>query len=121
MEKEMICIVCPMGCHLTVSHNEKEDGFLVSGNKCNRGKAYAIEEIKNPKRMVPTTVTIEGGVLNRLPVKTKEPIPKGIIFEAMKVINQITVKAPIKCGDVIIENLLETGVSVVATRSMKHI
>jgi len=121
MEKEMICITCPMGCHLTVTQTDEQGGLLVSGNKCNRGKAYAIEEIRNPKRVVPTTVTIEDGVLNRLPVKTKDPIPKELIFEAMKEINQVVVRAPISCGDVIIENLLETGVSVVATRSMKHI
>lgn len=119
MNKDMVCIVCPMGCRLTITG--EADALNVTGNKCNRGKAYAIEEIKSPKRMVPTTVVINDGIMKRLPVKTEAPIPKEMIFEAMDVINGVVVTAPVKCGDVVIENLLGTGVNVVATRSMKHI
>lgn len=122
MTKDMVCIVCPIGCRLTVEADAtKESGFSVTGNRCNRGEAYGVEEMTNPTRMVPTTVIIEEGIFKRLPVKTEKPIPKGLIFKAMKEIDKVVVKAPVKCGDVIVENILDTGVNVVASRSMKHI
>lgn len=119
-QKEMICIVCPMGCHLTVIEDESsESGYRVEGNQCKRGAVYGVNEQTNPTRVIPTTVKIENGILNRLPVKTAAPVPKHLIFECMKEINKVTVKAPIKTGDIIIENILGTGVNVVATRSMQ--
>jgi CxxC motif-containing protein len=121
-EKEMICIVCPMGCHINVVENmESEEGYEVEGNKCPRGKVYGIKEMTCPTRVVPTTVAIEDAFLNRLPVKTDDPIPKELIFECMEIINEVVVKAPVKVGDIIIENILDTGVNIVATRSMNKI
>lgn len=120
--KEMICIVCPMGCHINVVENmESEDGYDVEGNKCPRGRAYGIKEMTCPTRVVPTTVKIENAFLKRLPVKTDEAIPKELIFECMEIINEVVVQAPVKVGDIIIENILDTGVNIVATRSMKKI
>ncbi len=113
---EMVCIVCPMGCRLKVTKNK--DGYEVEGNQCKRGEVYAIKELTHPTRVLPTTVKIKNGTLNRLPVKTKEPIPKDRLFDAMDVINKVEVEAPVKVGDVIIENILDTGVDVVATRDM---
>lgn len=116
MIKELVCIVCPVGCRLKVE--ETQEGYRVSGNKCKRGEVYGIKELTNPTRVLPTTVKITGAVLPRLPVKTAEPIPKRLIFEAMKVINEVEVQSPVKVGDIIIEDLLETGISVVATRDL---
>lgn len=114
MKKELICISCPLGCHLTVDIDNK----TVTGNTCKRGEIYGLNEVINPLRVITTTVKIEGGNLPVLPVKTNGAIPKKLNFEAMKVINSITVIAPIKSGDVVIENILGTGIDVVATRSM---
>jgi CxxC motif-containing protein len=114
--KEMICIVCPKGCHLTVT--AKGDTFAVSGNECPRGEKYAIEEMTCPKRMVPSTVRIEGGLLHRLPVITDQPIEKKYIGDLMKALNGITVNAPIQQGDVIFQNIFDTKVNIVASRSM---
>lgn len=117
MEKrEMVCIVCPMGCRLNVQINDDET--VVSGNKCPRGEIYAIKELTNPTRVITTTVKVEGGLLNRLPVKTKDAVPKGLIDECMNEINKVKVIAPVKVGDIIISNILNTGVDVVASRSM---
>lgn len=113
---EMVCIVCPIGCRLTVTEDKEQ--LSVEGNQCKRGKEYAIKEMTHPTRVLPTTIKINGGLLKRLPVKTSAPIPKEKIFEAMKIINEVEVNAPIKMGDIIIENILETGVDVVATRDM---
>ena len=115
MKRELTCIVCPMGCALTV---ELENGNVVSvtGNTCPRGKQYAIDECTHPVRTVTTTApTSRGGVI---PVKTEAPIPKELIFDCMKEINRQTVNLPAHIGDVVIENLLGTGVSVLVTANM---
>lgn len=117
-EHEIICIVCPMGCHLKVTETDNGN-FIVEGNTCKRGEEYGINELTNPVRVLPSTVKITGGTLSRLPVTTNGPIPKGLIFEAMKEINKVIVEAPVTVRDVIIKNLLDTGVDVVASRSMK--
>ncbi|MCT4607469.1 MAG: DUF1667 domain-containing protein [Marinisporobacter sp.] len=108
-----------MGCHLRV---RKEEGkYQITGNTCKRGEAYGIKEMTNPTRVLPTTVKIKNAFLKRLPVKTNEPIPKELIFKCMEKINTIEVEAPVKMGDVIIHNILNTGVDVVATKTMGRI
>ena len=111
--KELICITCPRGCHLSV-----DDNLNVTGNLCPRGAIYAKAELTHPIRMVTSSVVIESTIQKRLPVKTKEPIPKELIFDIMEEINKVKVKAPIKIGDVIIENVLGTGINIVATKNI---
>jgi len=111
--KELICICCPRGCHLSVSPN-----LDVTGNICPRGAVYAKQEISNPLRTLTSTMRISGASLPLCPVKTKDPIPKGKLFEAMHTIDCIHLEAPIKIGDVVIPNICDTGVDVVATRDM---
>lgn len=115
-KKEMVCIVCPIGCHIKVSKDE--GGYNVVGNKCPRGKEYGIKELTNPTRVLTTTVRVKGGILNRLPVKTEEAIPKEKIFECMDIINSIETEAPVSIGDVIIEDIVGIGVDIIASRSM---
>ena len=117
MKKEMICIVCPRGCRLTAG--QEEGRITVTGNSCPRGEEYAVNELTNPKRVITSTVQLEGAALCRLPVKTDGGIPKGRIRECMKEINRITVCAPVRAGEVLIPNVLGTGVNVVATRSFR--
>ncbi|MBE7013075.1 MAG: DUF1667 domain-containing protein [Ruminococcaceae bacterium] len=114
MKRELTCIVCPIGCSLEV---ELDNGKVVSvtGNTCPRGKVYAENECTNPKRTITTTVKCSNGEV--LPVKTKEPIAKEKIFEAMKVINTTVATTPIEVGDVIIDDVF--GSELVATRNMK--
>jgi len=116
MTKELICIVCPQGCRLTVSDESGE--LTVTGNTCKRGVAYGIAETTAPTRVITTTVEITDSYWCRLPVKTDGGVPKGKIFECMDAINQITVKAPVKTGDVVLADILGTGVNVVAARTM---
>ncbi|PAB60615.1 DUF1667 domain-containing protein [Anaeromicrobium sediminis] len=119
MNKELICITCPIGCRLTVKNIDGK--LIVSGNQCKRGEAYGIKEMTNPTRIIPTTVKIKGAFLRRLPVKTSKAVPKDKIFHCMKEINKVEVQAPVKIGDVIIKNLLGLGVDVVATKEMDEI
>lgn len=117
---EKICIVCPRGCRLTIKKDDSnERGYSVEGNTCKRGENYGIKEVTNPTRVLTSTVVLKNSSLKRLPVVTKGDIPKGKMFEAMKEINKVVVNAPIDEGDVIIENLLDTGVDLIAARSIK--
>ena len=105
MEKiEMICINCPLGCALTVERDG--DNFKVSGNTCPRGEKYAINELTHPVRTLTTTVAVANREGAYLPVKTAKPISKSKHFEAMALVNSTKAVAPVKIGDIIIENML---------------
>lgn len=114
--RRMTCINCPLGCSLEVSINGED--IQVSGNKCKRGLEYGINEIRNPRRIVTSTMRVTGGDKPLVSVKTDKEIPKKLIFEAMKLINQTSTKAPLKIGDILIENILDTGSNIVATSSV---
>ncbi len=113
-ERNLICINCPMGCALTV-RMEGERVVSVTGNTCKRGEDYAKKEVTNPTRIVTSTVRVSGGSAAMVPVKTKQDIPKGKIFDCVKALKGVTVPAPVKIGDVIVENAANTGVDIVAT------
>lgn len=117
--KNMICIVCPLGCKLKVSQDyTSQTGYAVEGNKCFRGGDYAVKEMTNPTRALTTTVIISDAPIKRLPVRTSGAIPKQLLKQAMELINKVEVKAPIKAGQVVIKNILDTGVDIIASRSM---
>jgi len=114
---EMICIVCPTGCHLIVT--ETIDGINVEGALCKRGEVYGVKELTNPTRIVTSTVKIIGAELVRIPVRTASDIPKELILKCMVEINKVVLHAPVKMGDVVIKNILNTGIDLITSRSMK--
>ena len=109
---ELTCIVCPMGCRLTVEKVGEE--IRVSGNTCKRGETYAIQETTCPMRTLTSLVKVEGGEGPLCPVKTANVIPKSLINEALKEVKAACAQAPVKIGDVIIENIAGTGVNLIA-------
>ena len=111
--KELICITCPRGCHLTV-----DDNLNVSGNFCPRGEAYAKAELTHPVRTLTSTVVIKSELENRVPVKTNSPLPKELIAKAMEEINKVRLVAPVHIGDVVIKNIFDTGVDIVVTKNI---
>lgn len=113
----LICIGCPLGCPLTVEM-EGNEVKSVSGNTCPRGDAYAKKELTNPTRIVTSTVRVAGGRLAMVSVKTESDIPKGKIFDCVKALKDVEVTAPVKIGDVIVENVAGTGVNVIATKNV---
>ena len=113
----LICIGCPLGCPLTVEM-EGSEVKAVSGNTCPRGDAYARKELTNPTRIVTSTVRVAGGKLAMVSVKTASDIPKGKIFDCVKALKGVEVKAPVKIGDVIVENVAGTGVNIIATKNV---
>ncbi|WP_455190437.1 DUF1667 domain-containing protein [Eubacterium ramulus] len=118
--KELICIGCPLGCNLTV---EMDGGQVVSvnGNTCKRGDDYARKELTDPRRIVTSTVPVTGGNLPVVSVKTASDIPKGKIRECLCALKGVTLTAPVQIGDVIVENVADTGVDVVATKSISAV
>ena len=109
MKKTFTCIVCPVGCKLFV------DGDTITGNRCQRGFNYATQEIKDPKRVVTTTVATSRQDHPRLSVKTDKPISKPLMLEVVKVLRTIVIDHDVKIGDVIVPLILNTDVNIVAT------
>lgn len=113
---ELVCINCPLGCHLTVT--KENDEIKVTGNNCPRGEKYAINEMTCPMRTLTSTVKIKGSIHDSLPVITSGQIPKEKMFDVMKALKGVEVKAPVKVNDVIIKNVCDLGVDIIASRSM---
>ena len=116
MKRDLTCVACPLGCPIAVEYTETEV-ISVTGNTCKRGDAYARTEIFNPTRSLTSSVKVCGGILPVVPVKSSKPVPKDMLFDCMKVINSVCVEAPVKIGQVIIENILDTGADIVATNN----
>ena len=116
--KELICIVCPRGCHLQVDETNND---AVTGNACPRGADYGVQELRHPMRTLTSTVVLLGGTHRRLPVRTNGPIPKQAIPMAMDAINRLRVEAPVRAGQVLCQNLSGTGVELIATKTMETI
>ena len=118
MEKrELTCIRCPLRCAITVTL-EGSTIQEITGFTCKRGEDYARKEVLDPTRTVTSVVFIDSESERMLPVKTKEDIPKDKIFEIMEALKSVRVKAPVKIGQVILENAAGTGVPVVATKDV---
>ena len=114
---ELVCIVCPRGCRMKI---DEANGFEVSGNSCPRGADYGRKELTDPHRMVTSTIEIESESAKRLPVKTKSSVPKGRVMDIMDVIRHLKIKAPVKCGDSIVTDILGLGTDIVACRTIER-
>lgn len=112
MTKSFICIVCPRGCRVSV-----DDDMNITGNQCKRGITYVQTELTAPKRIITTTARTTFEELPRVSVKTDVPIPKELIYKIMDVINEVTVDKPMKIGEVLIKNVLDTGANIILTKS----
>jgi len=117
MSKIINCIICPLSCEI---HFEKiNNKYLFSGNICSKGKDYAIREIKNPVRIVTTTVIVNNGDNKLLPVRSDIGINKDLLLRCIFILSKLKVDAPIKRGDIIYRNILNTGVNIIASKDLK--
>ncbi|MCB0155935.1 MAG: DUF1667 domain-containing protein [Anaerolineae bacterium] len=114
---EYLCIGCPLGCRLEVDE-VAGDIVEVRGFACKLGEEYARQEHTDPRRMVTTTVGVRGGPWARLPVKTSRAVPKGQVRAICKALRATQTAAPVRLGQVIVANILNTGVDIIATRDM---
>jgi CxxC motif-containing protein len=117
-KREMTCIVCPNGCQLAVTVST-EGQPEVRGALCKKGEEYARAELLNPVRTLTTTVRVSGGELPLVSVRTARPVPKAVMREAAKVLSHVEVAAPIALHQMVVRNLLGTGIEVLATREIR--
>jgi len=117
--KKITCIMCPNGCKLTII--EKNEELLVEGSKCKRGIEFGINEIKNPLRSIASTVNTIYKEMPRLPVRTDGLIPRDKIFNVMREISKVVITNHVDINDVIIEDVLNTGVNIISTSSLIEI
>jgi CxxC motif-containing protein len=122
MKKEIICISCPIGCHLSVEFDENtvltRENILVQNNRCARGEIYGREEILSPKRVVTATCSVDSELMSRIPVKTTGPLLRGLINELLEELYKVKIQTPVTLGDVIIEDYKNTGINVICTRTL---
>ena len=117
------CTTCPSECLLTVEAERDAGGRVtearsVAGNSCPRGDKFAHQELTRPMRVLTTTVAVSGGDEALLPVRTAEAIPLELHAQAMTFIRGLVVNAPIRMGDVVLPNLLNTGIDLVASMNI---
>ncbi len=113
--RELICIVCPRGCHLTV---DEDKDYAVTGNHCPRGEVYAKKECTHPTRVLTSSVKIEGSSQNMVSVKTSCDIDKDKIFDVMQVIETLVVQAPVHRGQVLVSHICDTDANLIVTKDL---
>lgn len=114
---KLVCINCPRGCNLNVEEINGE--IKVTGNFCPRGEQYAISEMTNPVRTVTTTIEIVSECYDRLPVITSKPVPKDKMMDVCKALKGISVKAPVKLGDIIVKNVIGLDSDIIASKTIE--
>lgn len=116
------CTTCPSECALAIEtridENEVEHVLSVQGNRCARGRKFAEQEIIRPMRILATTIVVREGDEKLLPVRTARPIPRDLHLSAMRDIRHASVTAPVHMGDVVMSDLLGTGVDLVASMNV---
>ena len=113
---KIICITCPKGCSLEVTHDGQT--VIKVNEGCKRGKEYVQRELVDPRRMIATTVRVNNGLHPLLPVTTAAPFPKPLIFDLMTELRKLHLVAPVKMGQVVLANALGTGIDVIASRDI---
>lgn len=113
--KTMICITCPKGCTLEVTKDGETITKVVAG--CKRGNEYVEREMRDPRRMVASTIRIQNSLHPLMPVYTSAPFPKPRIPELLLELRQMELKAPIRVGQVVARNILGTGIDILASRT----
>lgn len=112
----IICLSCPIGCYLQAEFKNEE--FLISNNKCPKGILFAKNELTSPKRIVTSTCRINSSFINRIPLKTNAPISKKDINKMLKLISAINLNSPVKSGEIVLKNILNSGVDIITTRTV---
>ncbi|KYK29289.1 molybdopterin oxidoreductase [Thermoplasmatales archaeon SG8-52-1] len=106
-EKDITCIVCPIGCKILIKTNGKQCEIL-KGSKCKKGTDYARNEALDPRRMLTSSILVNNGEWPLVSVKSSKPVPKGKVFSVLKEIKKTKVNAPVKSGQIIIKQKLHS-------------
>ncbi len=117
---DYVCINCPLSCSLEL-YEEEGNVVEVKGSDCNIGEKYAAEEFTDPRRVLTTTVKAKSGIVTLLPVRSTAAIPKRLVRDAVKALADVVVEAPVERGQVIMPDILNTGIDVVASRHLEKV
>lgn len=119
--RELVCTCCPMGCDLNVEDKELDghQQFIVTGNNCKMGASYGVKECTNPTRGVTSYVKVIDGKEATVSVKTDREVPKDKVFDVVRILKNVAVHAPIKIGDIILKNIFDSEVNMVATKNIE--
>ena len=118
-EKEITCIICPIGCKILV----RTDGTrfeVLKGNKCKRGIEYTRNEALDPRRTLTTSILVKNGDWPLVSVKSSQSIPKEKLFLVLQEIKKATVKAPVASGQIVLKNVSDTGIDILATKTVQR-
>lgn len=117
MKKTIICTLCPNGCEVKIEYMNRADA-VVSGNRCNRGIEYALNECFEPKRTFTGNVDIAGSSRKCMPVRSNDYIPKDKMIACAELLNSIKLEAPVEAGYIVLENVFDSGADIVTTMSI---
>ena len=115
VEEKIICIGCPLGCETNLKIDDQGEMIKITGYKCKEGRQYVLEEFRSPVRVFTATVLTQNSARLLFPVRTNRPLLKTQLKEASKALMGVKVKPPIRVGQIILSNLMNTGVDVIAT------
>lgn len=116
--KNFTCISCPMGCRLMVFEDTEDNELKVTGNRCKRGITFAKDEFYSPKRIITTVLSMEDDDKEFLPVISDGGVPREKVWDCIHFLQEIQVKKPILAGEIIIRNILDTNVNIIASKSI---
>ncbi len=111
---ELTCIICPIGCRMTVQQAEKDGALKIEGNRCKRGVAYAQEEFSDPRRIVTATCSLDNAAIRRLPVKSSAGVPIDMIPAFLNELYALRISAPVRAGQILSSNLAGSGADLIA-------
>jgi CxxC motif-containing protein len=112
---ELICIMCPLACHVVVSADGEGNILEVAHHQCKEGKKYAVAEYRFPARVLTTTLLTEGSSRPLLPVRSSKAIPKMRLMEVMSSLGKVRIRPPVKMAQVVVQNIAATDVDIVST------
>lgn len=117
-QHEITCIVCPIGCKITIQ-SDGTSANVLTGYRCKEGITYATTEALDPRRMLTSSILVHDGEWPLVSVKTSEPIPKKDIFNVLKKIQTTSVNAPINRGDILLSNVENLNIDIIATKTIQ--
>jgi len=119
MNKTIKCIACPIGCDISVEYDDiTKEVISFTGNECQRGAKFIKEEIKSPMRLLTTTIQTDSKEHPRIPVRSSVPVPKEKIMEMAREVKKIKVELPVKAGQVLFKNIMDTGADIISSAAL---
>ena len=117
----MTCITCPIGCLLEADYNlTSKEIISLKGNQCKKGYKFALDELFDPKRILTTSVKINSRFFKRLPIRSDIPAPRDTIEKMVKEIKKLKITIPVKMGDILEKNFMDTGVNIISSATIEQ-